>query len=147
MNVMSPPQCPLTLALSSEGRGDLSSKFKDKNSSRRLPVWAKLQFKNKNCSPVSFKHPPFWILNCSFALRPPPKAGCRRTFCLLNSTSLHFPLFYHSLTLVPIFSPKRILFRFPSFCKLNTIIGSLFSMHSEMAVRSITFNLRFNTSR
>ena len=48
-------------------------------------------------------------------------------------------------TSVPTSSPDRIRTMFPAF-RLNTSIGRRLSMHSEIAVESITFKPRFSTS-
>src|SRR5215471_5469105 len=46
----------------------------------------------------------------------------------------------------PIFSPVKTLRMFPRWFRLKMMMGRLLSLQSEMAVESITFRPRFNTS-
>jgi hypothetical protein len=52
----------------------------------------------------------------------------------------------YGCTNVPMFSPLITFFKLPTVSMSNTIIGSLFSLHMQVAVKSITFKPRLNTS-
>src|SRR5712671_2447518 len=56
-------------------------------------------------------------------------------------------LLYAGVTVDPTRSPSTTRLIFPCLFMLNTTIGMLLSMHSEIAVESITFKFCCSTSR
>jgi len=52
----------------------------------------------------------------------------------------------YALTSDPIFSPLTTFRMFPRSLRLKTMMGRLLSLHSEMAVKSITRSPSFSTS-
>ena len=57
-----------------------------------------------------------------------------------------FEAFFYGWTKVPMFSPLITFFKLPTVSMSNTIIGSLFSLHMQVAVKSITLRPRLRTS-
>ncbi len=53
----------------------------------------------------------------------------------------------YAVTVVPMFSPFRMREMLPGTMRSNTRMGSLLSMHSEVAVESMTCSSRESTSR
>ena len=62
------------------------------------------------------------------------------------SSSFLFIMIPYGCTNVPMFSPLITFFKLPTVSISNTMIGSLFSLHMQVAVKSITFKPRLRTS-
>ncbi len=76
----------------------------------------------------------------------PAKRAYRTVHFLLQLSENRVVHRFPPLTKVPIASPDTTLLILPFSIRLKTMIGKLLSMHSEIAVESITLSSRFNTS-